>query len=239
MRALAIVHQPDAGPGVFTGTLQRAGWALDQWSITAGEPPPADPREYDAVIALGAAAHVDEDHPWLAQERALLAELLGSGAPLLGVCLGAELLAQAAGGAARRAERPEIGWHRVSVRPAGVSDPLLGPLADGFDAFSWHSYECRPPLGAMLLADSPDCLQAFRLQETAWGIQFHAEVTAADAAAWIRDYAADPDAVRAGVDPRRLLAETEPRIERWNDLGAELCRRFAAEAARLSARRSR
>jgi GMP synthase (glutamine-hydrolysing) len=158
--------------------------------------------------------------------------LLARRVPLLGVCLGAQLLAAAAGGHARRASRPEIGWHPVELTAAGAADPLLAPLAPGFEAFQWHSYECVLPRDATPLATGPVCVQAFRVGESAWGIQFHAEVSAVDLAGWTSDYGSDPDAVRIGIDPVALRAQNEPRIGAWNALGRALCGRFLATAAK-------
>jgi GMP synthase-like glutamine amidotransferase len=148
------------------------------------------------------------------------------GQPAARVCLGAQLLAAASGGSVARASEPEIGWFGVELTPAGVDDPLLGPLAPGFEAFQWHSYECLPGPDWTVLATSPVCVQAFRVGERAWGIQFHAEVSATHLFQWADDYATDPDAVRIGIDPARLRAESQPRVEAWNALGRELCGRF-------------
>ncbi len=234
MRALAIVHQPDAGPGVFADAVLAHGWTLDEWPIAAGGAPPADPVGYDAVLAFGGAAHPDQGEtlPWMSAERAVLAELLSAHRPVMGVCLGAQLLAQAAGGAAERAARPEIGWHEVTVEDEGRADPLLSPLAPSFTAFGWHSYACRLPPGAVVLARSTVCVQAYRLGSRAWGIQFHAEVAAGDVERWTRDYGTDPDAVRTRLDPDRLRARTADELPAWNRLGAALCRRFLTEAGR-------
>jgi GMP synthase-like glutamine amidotransferase len=230
MRVLAISHQRDAGPGVFADAIDEAGGELDVWRLAETDEPPADPFGYDGVISLGGGMHVDQDgqHPWIAAERALLAELLAGGRPLLGACLGAQLLVQAAGGDSRRANAPEIGWYPVELTPDGAEDPLLGPLAPRFEAFQWHSYDCLPPDDAVTLARSAACVQAFRIGARAWGLQFHAEVSAADAAGWIDHYHTDADAVRIGVDPAALHAETAPRIDAFNELGRELCARWLA-----------
>ena len=145
--------------------------------------------------------------------RNCCAALLDRGVPLLGVCLGSQLLAEAAGAPARRASEPEIGWHEVEVTGGGSRDPLLGPLAPRFEAFQWHSYECPLPPGATALARSDMCLQAYRIGDSAWGIQFHAEVTRADAEAWIDDYRSDEDAVRIGLDPDALRRRTRASID--------------------------
>ena len=237
MRTLAISHQRDAGPGVFAEAITAAGHELDLWHIAETDRPPADPLGYGAVMTFGGSMHADhtDRHPWLLPEKELLAGLLEAGVPLLGVCLGSQLLAEAGGGGARRASEPEIGWHVVEVTEGGTADPLIGPLAPGFEAFQWHSYECLPPPGAEVLARSPVCVQAYRLDGPAWGIQFHAEVSPADAAFWIDDYRADEDAVRIGVDPGLLGPETVARGPAWNELGRQLCRRFLAAAAAYSA----
>jgi GMP synthase (glutamine-hydrolysing) len=227
VRALAIVHQPDAGPGVFADAMRSREVQLDEWLVPNG-PAPADPLGYDAVLTFGGAMHADQDdeHPWLADEKALLAELIDGRVPLLGMCLGSQLVAEAAGGEARRASAPEIGWHRVELRPEAGDDPVLGTLPRSFDAFQWHSYEAVPPQGATILARSPTCVQAYRLDGPAYGIQFHAEVSPTDADHWIDDYRSDPDAVRIGLDPEALRERTRKSIGSWNELGRELCGRF-------------
>lgn len=228
MRVLAIVHQRDAGPGVFATEIAGAGGELDEWTLAERPQPPADPFGYDAVFVLGGAMNVDERerHGWIAEEEALLRELLEREVPLLGLCLGGQLLAAAAGAQPRRASRPEIGWHRVEVTPEGEDDPLLGSLAPAFEVFGWHSYEFPLPPGAVPLARSEVCLQGCRLDEHAWALQFHPEVSRADALHWIDDYEADPDAIRIGIDPTVLGPQTEAKIDAFNQLGRNLCRRW-------------
>ena len=229
MRALSIVHQADAGPGVFAEEMRERGIELDEWALAErGTAPPAEIATYDAVLTFGGAMHADQEdrHPWLRFEKDFLAAMLDDGMPLLAVCLGNQVLAQAAGGGARRASEPEIGWFDVEVTEEGAADPVIGPLAPSFTAFQWHSYEALPPDEAVVLARSPVCAQAYRVGERAWGIQFHAEVSASDAGKWVDDYRSDEDAVRIGVDPDALRAETEKRIGDWNRFGRELCGRF-------------
>ncbi len=153
--------------------------------------------------------------------------------PSLGVCLGGQLLAEAAGAPARRAREPEIGWREVELTAEGAGDPLLAPLAPRFTAFQWHSYEFPLPPGATPLARSAVCLQAFRTGKSV-GIQFHAEVAATDAEAWIDDYRSDEDAVRIGARPGGAEArDTRPAIAAWNELGRAFCGRFLDAVPRL------
>lgn len=237
MRVLAIVHQRDAGPGVFAEEMEATGVELRTWLPAENEPVPSDLDEHDAVMTFGGAMHVDQEdsHPWLAVEKAVLRELVAAGKPLLGVCLGAQLLVEAAGTQPRRAPEPEIGWRAVELTPEAATDPLLGALPQRFEAFQWHSYEVPLPPDSVVLAHSPVCTQAYRVGEFAWGVQFHAEVSAADADAWIRDYRSDEDAVAIGLDPESLRAETAAKIPAWNALGRALCGRFLAVVATRSA----
>jgi GMP synthase (glutamine-hydrolysing) len=237
MRVLAIVHQRDAGPGVFAEETAANGVELRRWHPAEGEPEPADLDEHDAAMVFGGAMHLDQEdrHPWLREEKEALRGLLRSGMPLLGVCLGAQLLGEAAGVRPGRAREPEIGWHDVELGPEARTDPVCGALPARFEAFQWHSYQVPLPEGAVALARSPVCLQAYRVGDSAWGIQFHAEVSAADADRWIRDYRSDEDAVRIALDPEALAAETKARIAAWNTLGRALCGRFLAAVAARAA----
>jgi GMP synthase (glutamine-hydrolysing) len=225
MRALAIVHEDDTGPGVFIEAAIESGWKLEQWRIAAGERCPDDPFAYDAVVSCGGSmhAHVHDRHAWLVEEEALLGELTAAGRPVLGVCLGAQLLARATAGTTSEMEEPEIGWYPVRVSQAGQMDPLLRSVYPDFRALQWHSCEFRPGPGTVTLAESALCVQAFRVAGApAWGIQFHAEVTLVDFESWL-DQSATGDGPE---DPDRLRAQTRAGISEWNALGRGLFMRF-------------
>jgi GMP synthase (glutamine-hydrolysing) len=230
VRVLSIVHQPDAGPGVFADAAAAAGHELVTWH-PAEEPAPALDG-VGAAMTFGGAMHPDHeaDHPWLADEKELLRELLRRGTPILGVCLGAQLLAEAAGSQPRPAAAPEIGWYQVELTEAAADDPVAGALPQRFEAFQWHSYEAPLPPGGTALAANDVCLQAYRLDGSSWGIQFHAEVTAEIVGGWLDRYGRAADAVRAGVDPDAIREATRPRIEEWNELGRGICARFLEAA---------
>jgi GMP synthase-like glutamine amidotransferase len=228
VRILAVVNERRAGPGVFADARAE----LDEWVPAEREPPALD--GYAAVMAFGGSMNVDEEdeHPWLRTEKRVLREALDRGLPILGVCLGSQLLAEAAGAAPHRAQRPEIGWHEVEATAEAAGDPVLGAVGERFEAFQWHSYQSPAPPGAVELARNPACLQGFRLANgRAWGIQFHAEVTAETVDGWLEDYRSDPNAVRIGLDPETVRAQTPERISAWNDLGRDLARRFVAVAS--------
>ena len=243
MRVLAVVHHANAAAGVFADPALAAGHELVEW-LPHEEPAPAHDG-FGAAMVFGGAMNVDEEeaHPWLRDEKRFLRELLDRGTPMLGVCLGSQLVAEAAGGEVRQAERPEIGWHEIELTPEGEADPLLSVLPNRFESFQYHHYEWLPPPEGVTLARSANALQAFRLGERpVWGLQFHPEVTEPDLGSWLDDWQTDPGAVATGLDPEAIRAESTGKIDAWNDSGRALSERFLAlssaeSPSRLRARR--
>ena len=174
--------------------------------------------------------HVDQEerHAWLADEHRLLQDLVAGEVPVMGVCLGGQLLAKALGGKVRRLPSPEIGWADVDLTPEAKDDPVFGGLPERFTSFQWHLYHFELPEGAVPLARNERCLQAFRAGRAAWGIQFHAEITHEDAVDWARSVR--PCGGRAGRRSSACWVETEELIAGWNAFGRELCGRFLAAA---------
>ncbi len=230
MNILALIHGEAVRAGVFADAVEGRGHRLEEWSLAWDTPLPRPLDDYGAVLIFGGAMHADQDdrHPWLRDENMFLQRLFDLGAPMLGVCLGAQLLAKAAHAPVLPASEPEIGWQDVELTPAATGDPVLGWLPKRFEAFQWHYYMHGLPAGAEELARSSVCTQAFRLGERAWGVQFHPEVTLAQVESWVAE---EPEA----SDGERLLAETRERIEAWNDLGRRLCNAFVEAAERVAA----
>ena len=226
MNVLSLVHGEEARTELFAPVVVEAGHRLDEWSFAAGGPPPRPLDTYDAVLVFGGATHPDEDgrHSWLREEVEWLEGLLERSTPTLGICLGSQLLARAAGSWVAPLEEPEVGWFEVELTEAGAADPVLGVLPSRFEALQWHHYGHGLPGDAVALARSPAGLQAFRLGETCWGVQFHPEVTEPQLGGWIADES-DPR-----PDPELLRVETRRRIGRWNELGRRLCRSFLLAA---------
>ena len=226
MRVLSVTHGPTVPGGVFEEVVEDAGHELERWVVPLGGAPRGAHR-YGAVMIFGGSMHPDEDERfrWLPPEATFLSDVLDAGVPALGVCLGAQLLARAAGSAVKPAPSSEVGWFEIELTPAGLEDPVLGALPPRAEAFQWHHYTFDLPAGATELARSETCTQAFRTG-TAWGIQFHAEATRAMIEAWLDE---DPDDV---PDAALLREQTEERIVRWNEQGRRLCEAFVTEAER-------
>ena len=189
---------------------------LERWLVPEGGSPDRA-ASYDAVMVFGGSQHPDQDDRfgWLGREEEFLREVLAEEVPVFGVCLGAQMLARAAGASVGPASAPEIGWLDVSLTADGAADPVLGVLPARATVFQWHHYTFTLPPGGRALADSELCLQAFRLDgQPAWGIQFHAEVTAAMVSGWVEE---DPGDLPMPAD--ELRAETEARIAQSNSPG--------------------
>jgi GMP synthase (glutamine-hydrolysing) len=232
VRVLSIVHGSEARTELFAPVVRERGHELYEWSLAWGSPPPRPLDDFGAVMVFGGAMHADEDerHPWLRDETMLLQELLDRHVPILGVCLGAQLLARAAHAPVWALEEPEIGWYEVELSAEALDDPVLGGLPPRFDAFQWHYYTYDVPAGAVELARSTLCTQAFRLGELVWGVQFHPEVTEGQVLGWLAREELPP-----GFDRAALEAETAEKMQRWNELGRTLCASFVETAARVGA----
>lgn len=229
MRILSVVHGADARTELFGPIVAEAGHSLDEWSFASSSAPVQSRHDYDAVLVFGGAMHGDQEdrHPWLRDELEWLHGLLERSVPTLGICLGSQLLARAAGAWLGPMPEPEIGWSEVELTADGTVDPVLSALPPRFEAFQWHHYGHGLPEGAVALARNAHALQGFRLGETCWGVQFHPEVTEPQLERWFADEDDPPP------DPEGLRAATQERIGRWNELGRGLCRAFLAAAARL------
>jgi GMP synthase (glutamine-hydrolysing) len=228
MDVLAVIHGEKVRAGVFGDAVAARGHRLDEWSLAWGTSLPRPLDAYGAVLVFGGAMHADQEghHPWLREENLFLQRLLDIRKPVLGVCLGAQLLAKAAHAHVGPARKPEIGWLKVELTDEASDDPVVGGLPQRFDAFQWHYYEHSIPAGGVELARSEVCSQAFRLGDSAWGVQFHPEVTLDQVKGWLEE----DEPVPPG-----LLDETRERIAAWNELGAKLCDAFVDVAERVVA----
>ncbi len=231
MRVLALIHHEVAGSGVFADEVRRRGHRLDEWLPAAG-PLPRPLTEYGAVMAFGGGMQADQEdrYPWLQTALDLLGETLARGLPTLGVCLGAQMLARAAGGAVGPSPEAEWGWRAVELTRDGTEDPLFAGLPRTFDVFQWHSYAFELAPGAVSLARNPVCLQSFRVGPCAWGVQWHPEVTGETVLLWANRHPPAPDGVPVTIDLPALRAAVTERISSANDEGRALCGRFLAFA---------
>ena len=231
MRILCLIHESEVPSGSFSATARELGHSVNECSYSLGSPPLSAADTYDAVMIFGGVDNVVERaaKPWMERELEELGRLIAGHTPVLGVCLGGQLIAAAAGGSVFPMGHESAGWQEVELTPEAEEDPLVGGLPARFRAWLWHEYQFSLPDAATALARSDDCLQAFRLRDHVWGLQFHPEVTAEIADDWIERYGDE-----AGVDRGRSHVEVARNIASWTKLGDVLCRRFLASAASRS-----
>jgi GMP synthase-like glutamine amidotransferase len=229
MRTLIIQHDHDGYPGALLEPIERAG-SVQRWD-TFTQPERPDLDGIDAIVSLGGTAHPDQDHaePWLAAELDLLEEALDVGIPVLGVCLGGQLLARVAGGRIGKVETPEVArFADIGLLPDAADDLLFAGLPRPFFGFEWHWYGFEAPPGATLLASNASTQQAFRFQNRAWGLQFHIEVTAATLTEWAD---AAPETIEEFGGRERFEKTVETFIGQSTAAAKELAERFMVVAA--------
>jgi GMP synthase (glutamine-hydrolysing) len=237
-RCLVLQHAMSEGPERLRALLEDAGLALEVRALYLGEPVPRALAAGVPLVVMGGSMGVadagDPAYPFLDDELALLRDALAEQAPVLGICLGAQLLAHAGGArvyplpgsspAGGPAPVREVGWAPVDFR-ALDGEPALAGLPARATMLHWHGDTFDLPPGAVHLASTPACAQqAFRLGRRAFGLQFHPEVEPATLEHWLR---ADADYVAAACGPDgadRIRADTARHYAPYREAGDRLLR---------------
>jgi GMP synthase (glutamine-hydrolysing) len=235
---LCLTHDDDTRPGLamIGDALLEQGHTIEVWNMAREGTLPSSWRDFDGYIIHGGAQNVgeEEDFPYLALEEEMIGELVRDERPLLGICLGGQLLAATLGAPVTRLERPEIGWDEVRLTAAAKDDPLFDGLPQSFVAAHWHYYHFVCPVGAVLLAENDNCHQAFRYGPRAWGVQFHPEATAASLDQWAT--IGWPGFAAGALDRYPDTPEERQVLDAWNRIGHQLAESFVIEAAKAPRR---
>jgi GMP synthase-like glutamine amidotransferase len=216
------------GPGYFATYLERRSIPLRLIAIDEGAPVPRDARRFSGLVFMGGPTSVNDDLPWIAPALELVRDAVRKDVPVLGHCLGGQLMAKAFGGTVGPSPVKEIGWGEVRVAPNQLAREWLGELA-AFEPFHWHGETFTIPPGATRVLEGPYCAnQAFALGKH-FGMQCHVEMTGEMVEAWLRGGADEmrdaasspavqkPDEIRRDLDARldALHAVADRIYERW------------------------
>ena len=240
-RILIFQHVAHEVLGSFDPMLRQAGHRLRY--LNFGRQPEAVPdiSRYHGLIVLGGPMNCDQTarHPHLAVEVAAIRAAIDRGMPVLGICLGAQLIARALGARVTPNPEKEIGWYDVTPTAAGRDDPLFRHFGGTRKIFQWHGDTFDIPEGAVHLASSPACSnQAFRYGDNVYALQFHLEVDAPLVTRWLHTpvMAREVGCLGPGFAPAQILAETTAHIGNSLELGRSV---FSEYLHHLHSRRRR
>jgi GMP synthase (glutamine-hydrolysing) len=242
-KLLVCQHVPYEPLGTLDPLLRTAGFRIRY--VNFGRHPHAHPslEGYGGLVILGGPMNVDEidRHPHLRTELRLIEQAIALGMPVLGICLGAQLIARTLGAPVRPNHVKEIGWSQVAVTDAARSDRLMQTFAATEHVFQWHGDTLDLPRGAVQLASSPDCeQQAFRYGDHVYGLQFHLEVDERLIERWLRLEAMRREIEELGGEAheRRIREATPHHIGRLKSLSdatfGEFIRLFGPRRRRLA-----
>ncbi len=224
---LVLQHVLHEGTGSLTPLLQTAGFEIHTlrfWADAKSEPAPQDP---DGLIVMGGPMGVYEADKYrhLAWEKRVIQRAVKNNVPVLGICLGAQLIASALGARVYPSGVKEIGWYDLAPTGAAKKDLLFHHLKPNEKVFQWHGDTFDLPRGAVHLAFSPLCMnQAFRYGQRVYALQFHLEVDSAMIEAWldVPQNRSEMAALDGQIDPNVIRRDTRRHIGRLTELGADL-----------------
>lgn len=186
-------HVPFEGLGSIGPWLQKRGAQVSHTAFWKGEVPAAT-ESFDGLIVMGGpmSVHDEADYPWLRMEKEAIRQAVAQGKVVLGICLGAQLIAEVLGGQVTRNPEREIGWFPIEHTPGAEAHPLGAALPHQEPVFHWHGETFSIPAGATLLSQSAACgHQAFAVDDRVLGLQFHLETTVESAKAMVEHCASD------------------------------------------------
>lgn len=213
MKALVVQPVDIVGAGLIKDELEQDGWLLDTRLMDQpGSFLPDSLTGFNALIILGGPMNVYEEtaYPYLKQVDRLIKEAIGNDLPVLGACLGGQLIAKALGAPVTRNPVQEIGWYQMRLTAAGIKSPFFKDLPGAFPVFHWHSDTFALPGGASHLASTSACVnQAFSYGPHVLAVQFHLEITPEIIHTWNRVWAEDIEELHGSGSVEKLEAETD------------------------------
>jgi GMP synthase (glutamine-hydrolysing) len=229
MNVLVMKHVDIEGPGLIEACLSQEKIPYQILTLESGlHLPKLDNLTH--IVILGGPMNVYEEarYPFLRMEDFFIKEAIQRGKSILGICLGAQLIAKALGARVFKAPVKEIGWYDVSLTRIGSIDPFFSQLPKTFPVFQWHEDTFEIPHSAILIATSSAVpYQAFRYGDNAYGLQFHLEVTQEMIREWIGTYEEDFEGQQSEpLSKSRILADTELKSIPYEEMGLKFFKSF-------------
>ena len=231
MRAHYLQHEPHEGPGSIQPWLAARGFEVRGTMVHEGEALP-DIAAFDFLIVMGGGMSANDERrlPWLRAEKALIREAIDAGRKVLGVCLGAQLIASALGARVYRNAEKEIGWHEIRAAETPDSRAFRFPAA--CEVFHWHGETFDLPSGAVLLASSEACRhQAFQIGSNVIGLQFHLETTPEGVLQFVTSSPGDLESGRYVQSGKEILSCPAEKYQRLNALMGQLLAHLLQDTA--------
>src|SRR3972149_5397585 len=228
-KAVVIQHVPHEGLGAIGNALAAFGISAEFVRVYRGERVPAVLERGTLLIVLGGPMGVyeAERYPFIKDELNLLEKAFKKDSPVLGICLGSQLMAKAAGAKVWKGDKKEIGWYDVELTGDGATDELFLSFPKKFRVFQWHGDTFDVPQGSRLLASSVDFPnQLIRIGRRAYGIQFHLEVTERMIYEWLKENSEELASLKGVIEPEEIKKRTPSEIMTLNNYGRTVFTRF-------------
>ena len=228
MKPIAIFrHLECEGPGYFADFLDQHDLPHTLIRIDQNDPVPSSIEDYSALVFMGGPMSVNDDLPWIAKELTLIQQAAKQEMPMLGHCLGGQLIAKALGGMITENPVKEIGWHSVTRKQNATADDWLTALPNDFEVFHWHGETFSIPQGASLLLSSQYCEnQAFAMGNTL-ALQCHVEMTTPMVKKWVAEYADELNTPSESLQAGELILQNlEAKINQLKPLADKLYQRW-------------
>ncbi|MBI5194404.1 MAG: gamma-glutamyl-gamma-aminobutyrate hydrolase family protein [Nitrospirae bacterium] len=207
---LVLQHIECEDLGTIGPAMSVRGIGAKYIRLFDGEPVPQDIEQYSGLIILGGPMNVyeEDEYPYLKYEDVLIKKAIHKGSPVLGICLGGQLIAKATGAMVKKGAKKEIGWYKLNLTQGGKEDKAFGRLPEEITVFQWHGDTFDIPQGAEHLAGSElFSNQAYRVGNNVYGLQFHLEVTEKTINKWIAEYQ-DELAALDYIDADQIIKDT-------------------------------
>ncbi|NIP31157.1 MAG: amidotransferase [Candidatus Dadabacteria bacterium] len=230
-RLLVFQHVAHEILGTLDPLLKKYGFRIRYVNFGRSNHRIPNLKNYDGLVILGGSMNVDQtkEYPYLVEELEAIKNAIEIDIPILGICLGSQLIAKALGAEVYRNKTKEIGWYKVKLTKEGKKDPLISNFNKSEDIFQWHGDTFDIPDGAVCLATSKTCRnQAFRYGNRIYGFQFHLEVDKPMIERWLRNSAnkKEIEELNGLIDPEVIKDETPKYIKRLKELSGDTFTKF-------------